>query len=507
LNSSVAALHFQVEWIWTNDFPGRPVPLVILEGGLPGFVVNQWIYDQLETGVTPSLLEEQLRAVMQLFEFYKRKYGERPISSNIAERLLADFLTAKKKGTILPDGTDPLGLYWKPLLNRKTLTRYLVAINKFDKWQSTYHGAIRMNPHERHFMNSWERCSDFCRREKWDPMLHLFSAKEHLRTVGRHVIREEHARFRIGASTLPKAFPLDRFIDLVETSKSPRDQMLFLLCAGASLRQSEPLHLFYQDVIGIDNFAQPRIRLADPERGEISWEQDGVTHKGTRKEYLEAAYKNEDFRYTVPRLYNLQPRTLGRRGRDHVGFKGMTFGDDPQGAITADGRELRFHEAFWIDPRMGYRFWLAYEQYVESVFYGRPKGWPYHPWLFVNLDKDNYGMPMTLAAVRKVWNRALHRLGIQDCGLGEHSLRHLYGYYSASVLHLPIEITQLLMHHASVQSTQRYYHIHSDEVRKIILTAVAKHHGLEIGDYLIMPGTPKPNYPASWNPPIQKLVM
>ena len=80
--------------------PGRPIPLVVLANGQPGYTINQWIYWLLEEGITPSLLEQHVRAVMHLYEFhYRTTYGERELTQYQAERLIADFLDAKRCGS------------------------------------------------------------------------------------------------------------------------------------------------------------------------------------------------------------------------------------------------------------------------------------------------------------------------------------------------------------------------------------------------------------------------
>lgn len=482
---------YQVEWVYSTDFPRRPVPLVVLANGKPGYVINQWVYWLLQEGITPSLLEQHLRAVLQLYHFYHRKYGGAELTQEKAERLLAEFLEAKRRGSEL--------LGWPPSNNASTLRRYLSSINRFDEWQAAFHGGPSLNPFEARFLSAWERYRDFQQRTKWDPLLHLFPARAHMQRVHEHEVRIEHQRFRIGNRIIPKAFPLDRFVDLVERSPNPRDQMLWLLMGGGSLRASETLHLYYQDVIGLSREGATRIRLDDPEKGILTWSVDGKTVRGTRAEYLRVCFANERFQRTVPRLFGLAPRTFGKRGADHVGFKGMTFSTDPESKRARDGGIDYWHEMYWCDPRFGARFHMAYEAYVATYFHGKPPAWPHHPYLLISLEKKTFGYPLTLGAVRKAWHRALARIGMGGSGLGYHSLRHLYGAYCASVLKLPIETTRSLMHHASVTSTEVYYHLRSKDVQMAIAAAVAEHPKEPIVDYLIMPRS-RLHVPSSWSP-------
>jgi len=54
-----------------------------------------------------------------------------------------------------------------------------------------------------------------------------------------------------------------------------------------------------------------------------------------------------------------------------------------------------------------------------------------------------------------------------------HSLRHMYGYYCANILKppLPLEMTQMLMHHANINSTAVYYRLSDSTIRKMITDA------------------------------------
>ena len=482
---------YQTENIYSSDFPGKAFPLVVLANGKPGFTINQWIYYLMEEDITPALLEQRIRGVMHLYEFHYCTYGEQELTQKQSERLVADFLDAKKQGS------EMMG--WSPNNNRSTLKCYLDSINLFDKWQATFHNSIRMNPSEERFMSDWERYRDFVQRTKWDPMLHLFPSRTHMKTKHEHNLRITHKRFLVGKKTIPKSFPIERFIELVEHTPNPRDQMLFLIMGGGSLRQSETLHLFYQDVLGVNNMGTTRIRLDDPEIGKIDWDVSGKIKTGTRTQYLAECYANEKLKDTVPDLYRLAPRTKCKRGGYHAGFKGMTFSTDGENTVRADGRIEYWHEMFWCDPRFGIRFQKAYEEYVQENFHGKSTNWPYHPYLFINLERKTYGMPMTLGAVSGVWKRALKRIGMGNCGLGAHSLRHMYGAYCASVLKLPLETVSMMLHHSTTESTKIYYHLRSKDVRDAINKAIADNAGTQIMDYLIMPDTPRLLVPESWS--------
>jgi integrase len=71
-----------------------------------------------------------------------------------------------------------------------------------------------------------------------------------------------------------------------------------------------------------------------------------------------------------------------------------------------------------------------------------------------------------------------------------HGGRHFYGYYCASVLRLPVETTQKLMHHSSISSTEIYYALTAEAVRAELLAAQEKQ-ALEAPGLLAAPLSPQ----------------
>ncbi|ONP36253.1 hypothetical protein A8E39_25335 [Burkholderia cenocepacia] len=161
----------------------------------------------------------------------------------------------------------------------------------------------------------------------------------------------------------------------------------------------------------------------------------------------------------------------------YAGFKGMTFHLGSGLDATSFG-----NEAIWIDPRIGVYFLKCFKAYMEEHFHGRPKRWPFHPWLYIHLDRERFGLPMSLPAVKKTWSRSMKRLGLESLHLGPHSLRHLAGFYCANVLRHPIETTQVLLRHARVESTQIYYHLTNDTVRHAVVESVTQQHDIPPSD-------------------------
>ncbi|WP_429494360.1 hypothetical protein [Paraburkholderia youngii] len=433
-----------------------------------------------------SLFDEMLRAVLALFDYCLARFGDRPLSEEESVAMVVGFFEAKMTGTDRPDAPMGLGLNWRPVQD-STVKRYIAGINAFDQFVVGFYKAGPLLRVEYHVATSWFMYAEFARREKFDLLLHLFTARRHEKPTVSPSPPKVHARYQRRYQPSPKSFPLDMFVELVETSPNPRDKMLFLQLFGLAMRQSEPLHLFLSDIMGTTDLGEARVRLGDPELGEWRWRDDsGKMRIGTRSSYLEKEWKNNQFRNSNPELYRLQPRTKYRGSSMYVGYKGMTFHDSPGASADSFG-----YEAHWIDPRLGIYFRKCLEAYLREHFYGKPRRWPFHPWLYIQLDTTGYGMPMTLPALKKVWDRSLRRIGLEDTGLGLHSLRHLAGYYCATVLTLSKDMTQTLLRHRHASSTEVYFHLSPLEVRRQIIKGVTG--GVEIEE-----PTPKLIVPAHW---------
>jgi integrase len=495
----IKSRNYQVIWVYCKDFPEREIPLVVLADGRPGYVINQWIFYLLDEEITPSRLEQYIRSLCHLYDFAMARYTD---FNSVRDKgaLLEEFIDAKKFGTdsysLKTDDRHSwllsLGLYWKPLLKRtKTIALYLDAINQFDEWQVTFHKSIALNPYEEQFMSAWEIYRDFQQRTHWDPFLHLHASRQHTKRDYKTAAygKYSHKRHECRNRSTPKAFPFDKFVDLIDQTVNPRDKLLWLLMGAGSLRSSETLHLFSSDVKGVDpEHKDTIICLADPEYGYVQWtDKNGKQQSNTRESYFSSEFKNSFFPKNHP-LRNLQPRTkYGRRNTQlHVGFKGMTFGDiEGAGYVLLQSDKLRSideHYLWWLNKVYGQVFYHFFNKYLEKYYWlnpftgaPNPKGWPWHPWLFMCTNRQNYGMPLTMPALKGAWQRALKRINMEDSGYGLHSLRHMYGYACANILEdVPIETTQMLMHHASITSTQIYYRLDSDTIRGTLTQAAMK---------------------------------
>lgn len=514
-------------------------PLVLLDDGQPGYLINLWIYHLVDGGMGPSNLNIHIRALEHLYAFTMARYHQGGFDDQARQGLLASFIDAKRHGTDRYCTTEKphlnylknLGLNWEKARRDDNIRRYVKAINEFDKWQAAFDLAPSLNPTEKKFLSAWEIYQDFKRRKNWDPLVHLHPARSHEKEKHQDQVVQpyEHRRRQGKKSTTKKAFPMVHLLKLLDCVNNPRDELLLLLMAGGSLRKSEPLHLLRNDIEPQTEWGELSVRLEDPEDGMTEWRDDNnILKYGTRTEYFEMKWRNEYLSNTHP-LRNLRPRcNYGAKDVLFVGYKGMTFGESDGANVFGQdflGRHYDVHYLWWLDPRVGARAQAVYERYRHECLLRNwntkermPAGWleRKHPWLFINLTPESYGEPMSYGSLDSLWRNLLERLAkrhgvdLRGKGLGMHSLRHLYGWYCASVLRLDLTFTKMMMHHGSVESTEVYFKLSAAAAKKVLMTQYLKSQGYSDGDvqFLIMPGAQKLNWPEDWmNPQLYRKML
>jgi hypothetical protein len=437
------------------------IPFVLLDDGQPGYIINQWIYHLVDGGMGPSNLKLHVRSLEHLYALTMARYHQGGFDECARQGLIASFIDAKRYGTDHYCTTDKphlqylksLRLNWEKTPLDDTIRRYIEAINLFDKWQTTFHGAQRLNPSEKQFMSAWEIYQDFKRRTNWDFLAHLYPSRTHEKE--KHQVQVtgpyEHKRRKGKKPKSKKAFPIVHLFKLLSCVNNPRDELLLLFMACGSLRKSEPLHLFRTDIEPQNEWGELCVRLEDPEDGMTEWtDNKNILHHDTRTEYFEKNWRNEHLPKTHP-LRNLRPRcTYGGKDVLYAGFKGMTFSDS-NGAdlfgIDPLGRHYDVHYLWWLDPRVGARAQHVFERYRNECLLRNwntkktmPAGWleRKHPWLFINLTPENYGEPLSYGSLESLWRNLLERLaqrhGVDLRGkrLGEQPLHHAQGVRRAT---------------------------------------------------------------------------
>lgn len=117
---------------------GMSVPLLCIEGRDGSVWVSQsaYLYSRAlqRRGFSVDKIQKCMRAIGLLSDFAQATAPlPRQVSQSGAQKLLEEFAEARLFGTISQDGSDPLGLYWKPV-SFSTADYDCVLIAEFGEW-------------------------------------------------------------------------------------------------------------------------------------------------------------------------------------------------------------------------------------------------------------------------------------------------------------------------------------------------------------------------------------
>lgn len=415
----------------------------------------------LDAQVGTSSLSKLVAAVGRFYDFYMTEHQGAVLAPDELRLMLKQFFEARRFGS------PTLG--WKPV-KVTTAAADIRAISDFTDWCSNNFGHVAVNPQERVLvanLNLTEQKSVAAAstsRQKWDFLYHLrhSSAK-----VTNEITRRPFApatRKRKRTNGLQKHYPPEKVWLTIASTPSLRDKLYLLLLFFGGLRISEPLHLFASDV-SVQADGTARVTLGHPQDGSYQWVgRDSCRHAGNRAGFL-------------AERYSLGPRNLlAEKHPLHAGWKGM-MSDTPKRSESV---------VHWLREDASRLFAKLHSEYVRTIRGRLPDT---HPYYFVNeRDGDFYGQPLKMSNVAKAFSRAATRVGLssKDDGVTPHGSRHFYGYYCASILRLPVETTQKLMHHESILSTEVYYALSGDAVRTELIRAQERS-ALEAPELLIYP--------------------
>lgn len=236
----------------------------------------------------------------------------------------------------------------------------------------------------------------------------------------------------------PPAFPDDRFEELLVKgflggrSRDYRGACIALLMHGAGFRESEPFHLFVQDVFSTPGDSSScSVRIYHPAYGEapIDWTSpQGRPQNANREDYL-------------IRCFGLRPRNQVA-GKLHAGWKNPLL-------------DARFYmRAYWFENQYGRWFKELWDGYIcQLVNLSRD-----HPWAWVNLTRAPIGTPYKIAQFNKAHAAACERIGLKvakSLGTTPHGHRHAYGQ-RLKLAGVDPSFIKVFMHHRSVEAQTIY---------------------------------------------------
>jgi integrase len=428
--------------------PGALFPLLILSDGNPSLLVAAYARDLQRKNWSPEKVYGSVAAIGRLYDFYQIKLGGSALEPSQLRMMLQQFAEARLYGTIQPDGgTDPSGLNWQQV-RINTVRKDIYYLNHFSGWVVNNVGGYELNPLETKYLSSVREAYETAIHMQTSLLAHLLPARSDRRRRPQFELRNNtgsHLR------DIPKSFPPDKIIELIEAATNLRDKMAFILMAFGSLRISETMHIFLEDAVG--SFRDTKaayVALGHPVEGYYKWvDNRSRSRRGTRAEYL-------------LEMFDRVPRNRMEGVKEYAGWKGMEFGDVKNRGFV-----------HWIDEGAGIYFRRLVSEYFKEVFMDKPEGWPGHPYLFVKMDRANFGEPLTIPNLANQFYVACKKIGLsqRDPGVNPHGLRHFYGFYCADVLGIKLENLQKQMHHASPLSTNAYYHVSQLTIRDRLIEA------------------------------------
>ena len=225
--------------------------------------------------------------------------------------------------------------------------------------------------------------------------------------------RQRNVRISSLRGPMPvRYFPPERLFDLIELAPSHRDKTLYLGMAGSSARIGQMLNLCQRDLV----FDQQKVIFLDGNKDE------------SRRRWLWEHYQLRP----DPWIQNKGPLP---------------------GVFLPPLKAAFFHQA---------------TLYRERDFVPENKRLHPHPYFFVT----RRGQRLSKRQVNEQFSRLTRKLGLD--GLTPHSLRHLYGYFSAVVLKMDLPIIQHCMGHRDLSSTEVYTQIPSAEAERAFQQAFEK---------------------------------
>jgi transposase len=388
-----------------------------------------------------------------------------------AKNFFENFADIIYSGTISDDAHDPSGLYWLPK-SPENANQLLQILSEFSDWLSYYCGAEQLNP--------WRKATSFEERLNY---MAVYNKREHMflghlhdyheisrlakqvRNVKRRKVPYSHRDIKEFpeeevVNLLTEGFKRSRRkhknIDLTYIEKyNWRDIALTMLMNFGGLRNSEPFHLWIQDVCfdPKDN-KYAIVRVFHPSEGKVP---EGLINKMTGK----LARNRAEYLLGLGRGFRPRNQYAGNDKR-FVGWK------EP----LLDNERQKYFQVQWFPREMGYEFtkvWLNYlrQRNLEKI----PEN---HPFAFVSLAKGYKGEMLTYNAQRDSYKKAVEKIGLlfgKEYGTTAHGHRHAYAQRLRKALQktnltadIQIIIMQHALHHKSPESQKDYTGLSFDEI-------------------------------------------
>lgn len=422
------------------------IPVLVSESGVIEPVMDYMLSRVHDRSI--SWMLKVCRSIKLFLEYVAASSGVvRP------EDIFKNFVSRLYTGTFdLEIGLDRSNLCWAPR-SPAAAGGVVVNVSDFLDWLSTYLGKEVYSLNPRYNGGKYDNLifeAAYRHRRESAFLGHVWEQKN--KEVGRLIRPERSVKV---SEYSPPAFPDERFLELIFKGFNVRGRMdyrnslITLLLHGAGFRESEPFHLYVDDVMPspLDG-RYALVKIHHPSHGEAP--QSYLLRKKTSgKKINRTFYLNCE--------YGLNPRTKLLDVR-RAGWKGGMH-DGPF-----------YKVAHWFTPEYGEIFLDLWWKYLEQISCVERK----HPFAFINLARDPIGGMYSISQYRKAHSAACERIGLKVSkgnGTTPHGHRHAYGL-RLSRAGVEREYIRRFMHHSCLESQEVYTQPSMDDLVKVLRSAV-----------------------------------
>jgi hypothetical protein len=442
-----------VNWVYTKEFGNNKFPLVYLSNGNLSYSLLCFInskYKDKEGKVTTKMTD-LFRVVGELNQYCLRRKDMKDLWEEKPQLMLKEYFEDRYFGTITPDGC-PYGLYWHGI-SHTILKKLISAFEGYADYVAAYLDYSVLDASElyatKRAAEGQEFYQGFKDKKKRGLLQHLETQSNKDKSWNSSGLTPEHdPKLKGKKSEDPdyKFFPPEKVKELIMSANDINQQAMYLLSSFTSLRASEGLHLLTTDIIWSGKsmlfhdviLSEPFAKTCCPKTNKPI-DRITIIKKKHQENFDEFSLDKEALSYAQNPLSRMSVL-----GRYHVGWKGITVNDEKDSDF---GHLLQWQNDYAR---------VAFENLIPELLAQKRAG---HSYLFCNKD----GMPLPYNTYYKRIYRASK--AICDTHYGTHSLRHFCGFYQANTLGFSKEKTQINMRHASILSTEHYYHLTLTEAK------------------------------------------
>jgi hypothetical protein len=388
------------------------------------------------------------KTVGRFHDYCTQFLGENDVPEDDIDYIIYAFLAFRYDGS--PASQANVSRRWLPA-TPSAVEDELRDITDFFRHCETRFNGVRLGQRSFPFSQStlsFQRLHDLQRKSGWDFLTHLESYRKFWEQFSQPndplipPVSKRRSKGKPGGTRM--IMPEEEIWEIIRRETNPVFRAVWLAGAFGGPRISEQLNFWQIDILPgscrseLFGYSNPDVILVVKAHPTDSRYSTGLSRPGpTRRQYLMNTYDGK----VLPR-----PETGDSR---QAGWKNMIFTND----------QLQLAEMFWVDNAAADLFAECVEEIQSFHRYYRTSS--RHPYVYVNLADptgDHRGDELKASNIQKRWEAACKRSDLPPRmhGRNIHGLRHYYKWYAEKVLHIPPEVLQIMLGHASIESQDDY---------------------------------------------------